>query len=869
MKKRLMSILLTLCMLITMLPTTAWAADQEGPVTVNGDISIEGKGWNFKKDGSPYKPVYYNFQGNFIEDLEKWGSNPYLELTREGNTITVTVHGNVSLSTEKDTSKNDQGKECIGVNKSFSSYELNLIITGAADGNNTLSLTSKGFGYTLSSYQGDVTFTGGITVNVESTYNGDYSRNTISRGINVSKGDLIISGDGTSVTATNAATDTTVNTVNALKVSGGAELIATNNNRDGKALSFGSIAVNSGYDYMEKDTTSSYKTLPTEGRDEAIKNYRRIKIAPTTIVTADDVYIAGEKAVVGVETSLGEGNGTYLYDATTRTLKLNNVNITAANSAAIRIFDGYPDCTIVVTGTNKLQGNYNHCIESYSNFTISGDGTLEMTNGKTTAASVIYCGPYKSLSIGAEVILRNDRNAGNLIFTVKDNAYSFADGYNIYASTNSTGEPLEEYSSAKYSSYQYLRATKETLPTGSETTYDVTITADNVTVSGGALTQTVKAGEAMTPVILTAKEGYIFRDGYYTGKNGVSITRDSATQLTISGTPSADATLSINGPIPYVVVTLPAPVAGDVPATSATLSSPVYSNIQFVKIKWYSFDGVSKITPLSSGDKFVEGKKYCANITFTPAIASANYLLIDENGNKPWYAEWDSSYFSWFFDDAPAATHTHTYDDAIWTTDDNNHWHQCTDPNCPNKIGSIKDSAAHNYVNGACTICGKAGGTTEEHHFDTAWSYDSTDHWHKCTDEGCDAVSDKAPHEWVGWRVDEPYGTHQRFCNCGYRDYGHTYHLAYAADGENGHYQYCTTGNCTYQTSTVPHNYDGDTCTICGYTKTGGGEIVPPTPGGTIVIIVPAEEEPAPRPNPSTGALTTVAALTVATITRH
>ena len=93
-----------------------------------------------------------------------------------------------------------------------------------------------------------------------------------------------------------AATDTTVNTVNALKVSGGAELIATNNNRDGKALSFGSIAVNSGYDYMEKDTTSSYKTLPTEGRDEAIKNYRRIKIAPTTIVTADDVYIAGEKA---------------------------------------------------------------------------------------------------------------------------------------------------------------------------------------------------------------------------------------------------------------------------------------------------------------------------------------------------------------------------------------------------------------------------------------------------------------------------------------------------------------------------------------------------------------------------------------------
>lgn len=201
------------------------------------------------------------------------------------------------------------------------------------------------------------------------------------------------------------------------------------------------------------------------------------------------------------------------------------------------------------------------------------------------------------------------------------------------------------------------------------------------------------------------------------------------------------------------------------------------------------------------------------------------------------------------------STHEHTYDQSAWKSDATHHWQECTDPNCPDPTKGITNKASHIFSNGACTVCGYRG-QTEEHHFGTEWFSNAEYHWHKCTDEGCDAISGKAPHEWTGWRIDEPSpGMHNRFCNCGYNDYSHHYNLVYAAAGEAGHYQYCTLGNCTFKTSTVPHNYDGDTCTICNYTKSG--EIVPPTPDnpGTIVIIRPAEEEkPAQQPNPSTGA---------------
>ena len=42
--------------------------------------------------------------------------------------------------------------------------------------------------------------------------------------------------------------------------------------------------------------------------------------------------------------------------------------------------------------------------------------------------------------------------------------------------------------------------------------------------------------------------------------------------------------------------------------------------------------------------------------------------------------------------------HQHTYDDSTWYQDAENHWHWCTDKDCPDRNGSTKDLARHTFV---------------------------------------------------------------------------------------------------------------------------------------------------------------------------
>lgn len=205
-----------------------------------------------------------------------------------------------------------------------------------------------------------------------------------------------------------------------------------------------------------------YNVTITRG-DEVTRTNSPVVIAGTTLLNDTHYTITnGSKVAEGTDSS----NYNAFYDSETKTLKLNNAKIsTTTENAAIKISEDSTITTITVTGTNELKGNHNHCIESYDNFTINGTGTLNMTNtnSSSSATSVIHCGPGKSLTIAAEVIIKNEAKPGNLIFTVEKDAYSFAEGYNVYASTNVSGSPLEAYDAAKGSTYKYLRVTKENL----------------------------------------------------------------------------------------------------------------------------------------------------------------------------------------------------------------------------------------------------------------------------------------------------------------------------------------------------------------------------------------------------------------------
>ena len=105
--------------------------------------------------------------------------------------------------------------------------------------------------------------------------------------------------------------------------------------------------------------------------------------------------------------------------------------------------------------------------------------------------------------------------------------------------------------------------------------------------------------------------------------------------------------------------------------------------------------------------------------------------------------------------DTTPPAHEHRYGD--WSKDGTNHWHECTDADCPERPESIKDKEAHVYDDDAdttCNVCGYVRTVTppaHEHRYGD-WSKDGTNHWHECTDAACpnrnESITDKATHDY-------------------------------------------------------------------------------------------------------------------------
>ena len=104
------------------------------------------------------------------------------------------------------------------------------------------------------------------------------------------------------------------------------------------------------------------------------------------------------------------------------------------------------------------------------------------------------------------------------------------------------------------------------------------------------------------------------------------------------------------------------------------------------------------------------------------------------------------------WEDAPPA-HKHRYGD--WRKDGTSHWHECTDDDCPNREESITDKTAHIYTDDVDTTCDTCGyertitPPSHEHRYGD-WRKDGTSHWHECTDDDCpnreESITDKTAH---------------------------------------------------------------------------------------------------------------------------
>lgn len=451
MKKRLLSALLALALVFVLLPTTALA----GEVTTNGDISIAGKCWNFTKSTSGYETVYYQVQSNngvFSTSLDNktgcvWPTNPYLEITRTGNTITVIVHNKVTITTNKGT--NNAAEECIEVNKSNNqTTTLNLVIKGAeGTTNNTLTLECKSYGSALSSYQGGITITGGVTVNAKSTYTNS-STGVSARAINVFNGDLTISGTGTTVNAENKDRNhPTIDVKNAVTISDGATLTAKNTN-GGKAISCRSITAD-GYDFMGRSGNSgSYTTLTGDDKATKLQEYSSIQITPTPTPALEksNVYVAGTNLYKNTAYTIQNGKpvmgGTYpgnyniYFDATDYVLHVKDANIDARGTTGI-----YGTSDIVFVGVNSITASTYGIYSDFksSDLKISGTGSLEVkTIAGEPAIATAYDTSRSIIISGNDFTVTADTSETTSYAIKSDKDLTITDGAAVIAKSNAT-----------------------------------------------------------------------------------------------------------------------------------------------------------------------------------------------------------------------------------------------------------------------------------------------------------------------------------------------------------------------------------------------------------------------------------------------
>lgn len=484
MKKRLLSALLALALVFVLLPTTALAGVAKGS---DYDISINGTNYVFSDSETCY------FKSSFTTTKP---SDSYLELTKNSNTITVTVYGKVTVSNIK-------------VHKDFDIGEkINLIITGNKRSTLTLNCTGT-HGEALEIYNnGDITIKGGITVNANFSAN-NTNRNTDCHGISASK-NLIITDSGTIVNAVNADHDAAAVKVGGnITVSDGAQLNATNkyygsNNTDkAYAIKCGQLSISgentkvtaktskgekaiSGtvYNLTENDDYKlTFKAGMHEGdpffnypkpMDKAL-GYEYVEI--TQAPTDPYVFIAGEPAIMGQETPIPGGSGTYLYvdagyDGNILTLKDATINKTSNNDTNAIKFTDAGTYTVNLEGTNKISnvstgisaasanpnftGNINVILSGSGSLDISARGraievpsgnlTFNNTGAITLATTNTTVDEMNAINVSGDISIGNDFNrnlkitAGNDTFDLKYSDFNDLNKYKSisFATPNST-----------------------------------------------------------------------------------------------------------------------------------------------------------------------------------------------------------------------------------------------------------------------------------------------------------------------------------------------------------------------------------------------------------------------------------------------
>lgn len=338
------------------------------------------------------------------------------------------------------------------------------------------------------------------------------------------KGDITISGDNTEVNAQNSAYKfSAISTNKTVNISDNSTVKAENLKRHqgdptgetdpstGKTYNAcpaiaGKIANKNSQNKLHIvgfTTSSAGSQNPTEGtplnRDiapgsvEPYIHHYYVTItrgdAYTTPQVAANYTIAGQTMYVGKyyktdangNITDGTAQDYNIYCDSANDFTLNNATISSTGTSGstgvimTNLNASSNEIHIKLIGTNSINNAGHHAIlgeGAYS--TIFIENAENASNASLTiSGNYLPVYSYGNVTINAEVVIKNTN--GNLISTNKDGhangAFDLGSGYKCYASTSTTGNPLEEFNSANYGAYKYLRVTTLTLETGGGSTH--------------------------------------------------------------------------------------------------------------------------------------------------------------------------------------------------------------------------------------------------------------------------------------------------------------------------------------------------------------------------------------------------------------
>ncbi len=632
-------------------------------------------------------------------------TNGSLTATSTSNNVpTVQVGGNASFTGSTVTITNNsttQGKS--GKN----SYEVStgLYVGGTLDIKNAAKVTSTVIGGNAIYAKGDITISGDST-EVKAT-NDAYKFSAIStnKTVNISdnstvKAENLKKHQGDPTGETDPSTGKTYNACPAITGK-----IANKNTQNNLHIA-GFTTSNAGSQNPTEETPLNLDIAPgsvepyihhynvtiTRG-DKVTRTNSPVVIAGTTLLNDTFYTINGSTVAEGTES-----NYNAFYNSTTKTLKLNNAQIShsfaheygGGQDGAI-IFKEFENYFIELSGENTISSTNTYAINCHRpDRTLTIKNAAEAENAKLTLTSnwMVICS-IGGLNIQSDVTMVNTKRADYLMYV--NGTFSYT-GYNAYASTEASGSPLEVYNPQNYSTYKYLRVTKENLAPTTPTIYTVTITAgDNMKRESGALTQEVTKGAAITEVKFMAASGHYFPADYVSKMNlpaGLTAEiRENSWYLIISGTPTSDVTINLPAASvrPTITVSMPTPVAGNTPATASNITltysdinKSISKNLTISNVVWQSYvpNGDGSITPgeaLSSGDKFEAGKTYFVRITHE--YVAGDYDIVPAAGITLDYTESGSTdMMLLFYTTGAPCNHEYTND---WLANGNTHWHEC------------------------------------------------------------------------------------------------------------------------------------------------------------------------------------------------